>query len=174
MFFLKKTGVFLLESPFLILKVLYDFSRKMTKLTVPLTDQISLSDCFYSSRYWVTWTLRKFANQVVTSQISKLTLSFWSSRLDTWPKSQDKNLNILTKKRAFEVKWKAFFTNFIGLSVAKNCLKPESAPLIITNLIQKVTVLPQFWWITRTALFPKNKKNIVFIKQTICSCQKFQ
>ena len=29
----------------------------------------------------------------------KLTLSFWSSRFDTWPKSQDKNLNILRTKK---------------------------------------------------------------------------
>ena len=26
-----------------------------------------------------------------------------------WPKSQDKNLNILTTKRAIKMKWKAFF-----------------------------------------------------------------
>ena len=43
---------------------------------------------------------------------------------------QDKNLNILRRKRAFEVKSKTFFIIFKGLSVAKNCLRPESAPLI--------------------------------------------
>ena len=32
-------------------------------------------------------------------------------------------------KRAFEVKQKAFFINFKGLPVAKNCLRPECAPL---------------------------------------------
>ena len=32
-------------------------------------------------------------------------------------------------KRAFEVKQKAFFITFKGLPVAKNCLRPESAPL---------------------------------------------
>ena len=60
----------------------------------------------------------------------KFTLSFSSSRFDTWPKSQDKNLNILRTKRAFEVKQKVFFTIVKGTSVAKNCLRSESAPLI--------------------------------------------
>ena len=32
-------------------------------------------------------------------------------------------------KRTFEVKWNAFFIIFKGHSVAKNCLRPESAPL---------------------------------------------
>ena len=36
-----------------------------------------------------------------------------------WSKSQDKNLNILRTKRAFKIKWKAFFIIFKGLSVAK-------------------------------------------------------
>ena len=44
-------------------------------------------------------------------------------------KSQDKNLKILRTKRAFKVKEKAFFIIFKGLSVAKNCLRPESVPL---------------------------------------------
>ena len=33
-------------------------------------------------------------------------------------------------KRAFEAKQKAFFIIFKGISVAKTCLRPESAPLI--------------------------------------------
>ena len=32
-------------------------------------------------------------------------------------------------KRAFEVKGKAFFHISKGLSIAKNCLRPESAPV---------------------------------------------
>ena len=43
--------------------------------------------------------------------------------------NQDKNLNILRMKRAFAVKQKAFFIIFKGLSIAKNCLRPENAPL---------------------------------------------
>ena len=60
----------------------------------------------------------------------KLTLSFKSSRFSTWPNSQDKNLNVSRTKRAFKVKWEAFFTIFKGLSCAKYCLRPESVPLI--------------------------------------------
>ena len=33
------------------------------------------------------------------------------------------------KKKTFKVKWKAFFIIFKGLSIAKNCLRPESALL---------------------------------------------
>ena len=60
----------------------------------------------------------------------KLTLPFLSSRFAALPKSQDKNLNILRTKRGFEVKWQAFFIIFKGLSAAKNCLRPESVPLM--------------------------------------------
>ena len=45
-------------------------------------------------------------------------------------KNQGKNLNILKTKRAFKViKKNAFFLIFKELSVAKNILRPESAPL---------------------------------------------
>ena len=44
-------------------------------------------------------------------------------------KCQDKNVNILRRERALEVNEKAFFIIFKELSVAKNCLGPESAPL---------------------------------------------
>ena len=50
---------------------------------------------------------------------------FFSTRL----KTKDKNSNILRTKRAFEVKQKAFFIIFKELPVAKNYLRPESAPL---------------------------------------------
>ena len=36
---------------------------------------------------------------------------------------------MLWTKRAFHVIWKVFFIIFKGISVAKNCLRPESAPL---------------------------------------------
>ena len=38
-------------------------------------------------------------------------------------------------KRAFDVKQKAFFIIFKGLSAAKNCLRPESAPLIKRHIL---------------------------------------
>ena len=105
------------------------FQEKCFSCYILLTDQISLPDCLYFSRYWVIRGLQLFVNQVVTSQNLKLTLSFQSSCFATWPKRQDKNLNILRTKRAFEVKQKAFFIIFKGLSFAKNYLKTESAPL---------------------------------------------
>ena len=40
-----------------------------------------------------------------------------------------------------EVKWKAFFIIFKGLSIVKNCLRPESAPLnTIAILILNVSI----------------------------------
>ena len=49
---------------------LYDFSRKMFPMLhsiILLTDQISLSDCLYFSRYWTLCVLQLFVNQTVTS-----------------------------------------------------------------------------------------------------------
>ena len=46
----------------------------------------------------------------------------------TWPKSQDKKLNILRTKRTFQMKQKAFSIVFKGLSVF-SCLKSENLPL---------------------------------------------
>ena len=45
-------------------------------------------------------------------------------------------------KRPFEVKQKAFFIIFRGLSVAKNSLRPESAPLNIhyNPFVSKISV----------------------------------
>ena len=40
-------------------------------------------------------------------------------------------------KRAFKMKYKAFWIFFIRLSVAKNCFRPESGPLIFCeNILQ--------------------------------------
>ena len=44
-------------------------------------------------------------------------------------KKSRQNLNILRTRRSFKVKQKVFFIIFKGLSVAKNCLRPDSAPL---------------------------------------------
>ena len=41
-----------------------------------LTDQISLPSYLYFVRYWAMCVLELFVNQVVMSQILKLTLSF--------------------------------------------------------------------------------------------------
>ena len=102
----------------------YDFPQKMLhSINWPL------SGCPYFSRYLVICALWLFISQVVTSWNLKLIWSSLSSRFTTWPKSQGKNLNILRTKRSFEVKCKAFFIIFQGLSVAKNYLRPESTYL---------------------------------------------
>ena len=119
----------------------YDFSRKCFSCYSLLTDQISLSDCLYFSRYWAIYVLQLFVNHPLTSQNLKLTLSFLSSRFATWPKSQYKILNILRTKRAFDVKLKAFFIIFKGLSAAKYCLKPESTPLSTLYINSLLTLI---------------------------------
>ena len=46
----------------------YDFSRKVIlMLHSILTDQVSLFDCLYFSRYWAICLLQLFVKQAVTS-----------------------------------------------------------------------------------------------------------
>ena len=59
----------------------------------------------------------------------ELTLCFQSSRFSTWPKIQDKNVNIMRTR----IRWKAFFSIFKGFLVSKNFLRLESAPLMLWN-----------------------------------------
>ena len=49
-------------------------------------------------------------------------------------KNHDKNVNILTVKKTFEVKWKVFFIIFKGTLVGRYCLRLESAPVIVNML----------------------------------------
>ena len=58
-------------------------------------------------------------------------LAFLSNRFSTKPKSQDKNVSISRTKRALKMKYEAFFIIFKGLSVLRNCLRPESGPLML-------------------------------------------
>ena len=44
-----------------------DFSRKMFRMLLLLTDQISLSDCLHFLRYWAICVLQLFVNQSATS-----------------------------------------------------------------------------------------------------------
>ena len=43
----------------------YDFSRKCFSSYILLSDQVSLSDCLYSLRYWAKCVLQLFVCQVV-------------------------------------------------------------------------------------------------------------
>ena len=53
-----------------------DFSTKCFSYYILLTEQISLPGCLYFLRYWAICVLQFFVNQVVTSWILKLALSF--------------------------------------------------------------------------------------------------
>ena len=54
----------------------YVYQKKCSSCYILLTDQISLAGCLYFLRYWAVYVLQLFVNQVVTSWILKLTLSF--------------------------------------------------------------------------------------------------
>ena len=56
------------------------FQEKCSSCYILLTDQISLRDRIYVSRYWAIYVLQLFVNQAVTSENLKLTLSFLPSR----------------------------------------------------------------------------------------------
>ena len=56
------------------------FQQKCFSCYVLMTNQISKSNCVYFLRYQAICVLQLFVNHSVTSQISKLTLSFESSR----------------------------------------------------------------------------------------------
>ena len=49
-------------------------------------------------------------------------------------KKSRQKFKYLRRKKAFEMKQKAFFINFQGFSVAKNCIRPEAAFLIILDI----------------------------------------
>ena len=77
----------------------HSFWKKYFSYYILLTNQISLPVCLYFVRYWAICVLQMFVNQVVTSWSSP----YPSNRavFPTWPKSRDKNLNILSTKIAF-------------------------------------------------------------------------
>ena len=47
------------------------------------------------------------------------------------------------KRKAFKVKWKAFFIIFKGISGATNCVRPETTPLILKQIFWKTKTFPQ-------------------------------
>ena len=55
------------------------FFNKNIPHVILSSNQISLSDCLYFLRYWAICILQLFINQVITSWILELTLSFQSS-----------------------------------------------------------------------------------------------
>ena len=84
----------------------------------------------YLSKCWAICVLQLFVNQAVTSSRLKLTLFFLSSRFATWPKIQDKN-KYLENEKSFLRKIKNIFHHFYRGFSCQNCLRPETAPLIM-------------------------------------------
>ena len=62
------------QYPYLIFHII--FEENYFSCYILLIDQISLPGCLYFVRYWTICVLQLFANQVVTSWILKLNLSF--------------------------------------------------------------------------------------------------
>ena len=62
------------QSPCLIFCII--FEEKYLSCYILLIDQISVSGYLYFVRYWAICVLQLFVNQVMTSQLLKLTLSF--------------------------------------------------------------------------------------------------
>ena len=53
----------------------YDFSKKCFSCYILLTDQISLCDCFYFSRYLAICVLQLFVNQADKNVKTKIQIS---------------------------------------------------------------------------------------------------
>ena len=63
----------------------HDFSKKSVSCYILLTDQISLSDCFYFSRYWATCLFQLLVNQPATSyNLTKFAIFYHSPILVTY------------------------------------------------------------------------------------------
>ena len=74
----------------------------------------------------------------------KLTLSFLSSRFVTWPKKLTQKLKYLqNKKSCLELS-----ITFKGLSAVKNCLRPDSAPLILWYIKMFLCILNWLSYVT--------------------------
>ena len=75
------------------------FKEKYFSFYILLIDQISLSSCLYFVKYLAICVLQLFANQVVTSNLWSQTYLANEVIVRTWPKSRDKNLNVLRTRR---------------------------------------------------------------------------
>ena len=111
----------------------YDLSRKMFLKLYPIN--------WPNFIVWLPLLLQILGNMFITivfypgCDVIKFEINLiLSSRFATWPNTEDNNLNILRLKRAFDVKLKVFFIIFKRFSVAKHCLRPESAPLMDQHL----------------------------------------
>ena len=92
-------------------------------------------------RYAQFWFLRKGSGNTCIAVVCfpvcavvniKINLTFLIKLFFYMAKRWNK-LKILRTKRTFKVRPKAFFINFKGFSVTKNCFRPETAPLLTCN-----------------------------------------
>ena len=107
----------------------YDFLRKFFSCYILLTDPISLSDCLYFLRYWTNCVLQLFVSQFVTSKIFEINLIFLIKPFSYMTEKSRQKFKYLENKKSFKEEIKSIFIVFKRFSVAKNCLRPESAPL---------------------------------------------
>ena len=71
-----------------------------------------LPDCLYFMRHWATFILKFLVNQVVKSQISKLSLSFCLSRCFYMNKKAQQKVTYFQKEKNFLDKIKKIFSQF--------------------------------------------------------------
>ena len=99
-----------------------------------------IAGSLYFVGYWAIYVLQLFANQVVASQILKLTLSFLSSRFFYMTKNSRQKFKIPRMKWVFKMKLKALFF----LLFSKSCLKGGSLYWFSSNsdthLLKKIVL----------------------------------
>ena len=73
----------------------------------------------------------------------------------TWPKSQDKNVNILRTKRAFKIKQQAFFITFKKLSLKqiKQIFLEGESPTLNKPYLTIVTIQTEFQTLRKCSFF---------------------
>ena len=127
---IESTSHFLLHCPtfnderYTLLSTLHKIDYKLLELT-----NSSLSQTLLHGN-----TSDKEKNTLIPNSTIEYILS--TCRFSTRPRNHNQNFNILRTKRAFKVKWKSFSIIFIGLLMAKNCLRPESRPLMRHKILQ--------------------------------------
>ena len=93
------------------------FSEKCLSCYILLTDQFSLPDCLYFSRYRAISVLKLFVNQAVTSL--NLNWAFLIKPICYMTKKSRQKLKYLENKKSFWSEIKSLFHHFKGLSVVK-------------------------------------------------------
>ena len=99
-----------------------------------IVSQPSLSNTS-PSRFWAICVLQLFVNQAVTSGCG-INLIFLIKRFCCMAKNSRQKVKYRKKQKAFEVKYKAIFHFFKGLSVVKNYFRRQGAPLSLDSVFR--------------------------------------